>query len=193
MKKMMNFLLLLALLLPFSAAQAQDSANPEMVVIPGTIQSELGCVSDWLPDCENTALVYDAEDDVWQGTFLIEPGNDQDEKGPRYKAAINGGWGEIYGLNANAGGADIPLGREQATEVKFYCGHKSHWATDSFNSVSIWAWRSAIMLLRRLCRPRPPISRRPTMLQATTMPRRVDSFMMSILFQFRFSCGNTTP
>ncbi|PKN93545.1 MAG: DUF3372 domain-containing protein [Chloroflexi bacterium HGW-Chloroflexi-6] len=135
MKKVMNFLLLLALLLPFSAAQAQDSANPERVVIPGTIQSELGCASDWLPDCENTALVYDAEDDVWQGTFLIEPGNDQDEKGPRYKAAMNGGWGENYGLNATAGGADIPLVVEQATEVKFYYDHKSHWVTDSFNSV----------------------------------------------------------
>lgn len=83
MKKWINFALLVCLLLPFSSAQAQDSANPETVVIPGTLQSELGCPADWLPDCENTALVYDAEDDVWQGTFLVEPGNDQDQKGPQ--------------------------------------------------------------------------------------------------------------
>lgn len=135
MKKWINFALLVCLLLPFSSAQAQDSANPETVVIPGTLQSELGCPADWLPDCENTALVYDAEDDVWQGTFLVEPGNDQDQKGPRYKAALNGGWGENYGLNATPGGADIPLALEQAAQVKFYYDHKSHWVADSFNTI----------------------------------------------------------
>ncbi len=135
MKKVMNFLLLLALLLPFSAAQAQTSANPETVVIPGTIQSELGCTGDWMPDCENTALAYDAEDDVWQGTFLVSPGNDQDQKGSRYKAALNGGWSENYGLNASAGGSDIPLPVSEPTEIKFYYDHKTHWVTDSFNTV----------------------------------------------------------
>ncbi|MCG2784355.1 MAG: pullulanase-type alpha-1,6-glucosidase [Anaerolineae bacterium] len=135
MKKIVNFLLLLVMLLPFSAAQAQASANPEKVVIPGTIQSELGCSGDWMPDCENTALVYDAEDDIWQGTFLIPPGSDQDQKGARYKAAINGAWSENYGLNAIAGGGDIPLAVKEPTEVKFYYDHKTHWVTDSFNTV----------------------------------------------------------
>lgn len=137
MKKWMKFVSLLALacLLPFSAAQAQDADGPERVVIPGTLQSELGCSGDWMPDCDQTALVYDAEDDVWQGTFLVQPDNDQDQRGSRYKAAINGSWNENYGLNATAGGADIPLEVTQPTEVKFYYDRKTNWVTDNFNTV----------------------------------------------------------
>ncbi len=90
------------------SAVAQGS-NPEKVNIPGTHQDELGCSGDWQPDCENTLLAYDPEDDVWQGTFEIQPNNDDDKKGPRYKAALNGGWGENYGTNATLNGPDIPL------------------------------------------------------------------------------------
>ncbi len=89
-------------------AQAQGS-NPEMVNIPGTHQDELGCPGEWMPDCENTLLTYDNEDDVWQGTYEIQPANDSDKNGPRYKVALNGNWTVNYGANASAGGADIPL------------------------------------------------------------------------------------
>ncbi len=134
-RRLVHFMLLLMVLLSFSPAQAQASANPDKVVIPGTLQSELGCSGDWQPDCDQTALVYDPEDDVWQGVFRVEPGNDQDKKGPRYKAAINGSWSENYGLNATPGGADIPLLVTQPTEVKFYYDHKTHWVTENFNTV----------------------------------------------------------
>ncbi|HAE59086.1 MAG TPA: DUF3372 domain-containing protein, partial [Anaerolineae bacterium] len=40
-----------------------------------------------------------------------------------------------YGLNAIAGGGDIPLPVKEPTEVKFYYDHKTHWVTDSFNTV----------------------------------------------------------
>jgi pullulanase-type alpha-1,6-glucosidase len=124
----------------FSAFQPQSlsvaQANvPTTVTIPGTLQSELGCAGDWMPDCEATFLQYDAEDDVWQGTFLVQPNNDQDKKGPRYKAALNKGWTENYGANAASGGADIALVVSEPTEVKFYYDHKTHWVTDNFNSV----------------------------------------------------------
>jgi pullulanase-type alpha-1,6-glucosidase len=108
--------------------------QPDKVVIPGTHQSELGCSGDWQPDCDLTALTYDAEDDVWQGTFLIQPGNDQDAKGPRYKVALNGSWAENYGRGAQAGGADIPLVVDRPTEVKFYFDYKTRWVTENFNS-----------------------------------------------------------
>jgi pullulanase len=114
-------------------AQAQGS-NPDMVNIPGTHQDELGCSGEWQPDCENTKLTYDIEDDVWQGTFEIQPANDGDKKGPRYKAALNGGWGENYGTNATANGPDIPLVVTEPTQVKFYYDHKTHWIADSFNN-----------------------------------------------------------
>ena len=124
------------LLVPAAAAQG---SNPQMVNIPGTHQDELGCSGDWQPDCEDTQLTYDPEDDVWQGTFEIEPANDDDKNGPRYKAAINGGWGENYGTNATANGPDIPLVVEEPTEVKFYYDHKTHWIADSLNEQIIVA------------------------------------------------------
>ena len=117
-----------------SAVQAQSTPKPVSVTIAGTLQDELGCSGEWQPACENTMLKYDAEDDVWQGTFEIQPNNDGDKKGPRYKAALNGGWGENYGINASAGGADIPLLVTAPTQVKFYYDHKTHWITDNFNT-----------------------------------------------------------
>lgn len=117
-----------------SAAWAQSTPNPDSVNIPGTHQDELGCSGEWQPDCANTQLTYDLEDDVWQGTYEIQPANDADKIGPRYKAALNGSWGENYGLNAAGGGADIPLLVSEPTVVKFYYDHKTHWITDSFNT-----------------------------------------------------------
>ena len=121
-----------------SAVEAQGS-TPEMVNIPGTHQDELGCPGEWQPACENTLLTYDIEDDVWQGTFEIQPANDADKKGPRYKAALNGDWSENYGVNASQGGADIPLVVTEPTQVKFYYDHKTHWIADNFNKKIIVA------------------------------------------------------
>ena len=136
--------MILALFLPLSAsvAQAQSETNPESVNIPGTHQDELGCSTEWQPACENTMLAYDEEDDVWQGTFEIEPGNDADKKGPRYKAALNGSWSENYGQNAALDGRDIPLVVDEPTQVKFYYDNKTHWITDNFNSPIVVAMGS---------------------------------------------------
>src|SRR5215216_8032671 len=123
-------------------AQAQSSSNPESVGIAGTHQDELGCPGDWQPECENTLLTYDTEDDVWQGTFEIQPGNDDDKKGPRYKAALNGSWDENYGANATPGGADLPLVLDEPTQVKFYYDRKTHWITDNFNTPVVVAMGS---------------------------------------------------
>mgnify|MGYP003575310468 CR=1 FL=1 len=125
-----------------SVSQAQSDTDPQSVNVPGTHQDELGCPGEWLPDCENTLLVYDEEDDIWQGTFEIEPANDDDKSGPRYKAAPNGSWSENYGQNAAPGGADIPLVVDEATPVKFYYDHKTHWITDDFNSPIVVAMGS---------------------------------------------------
>ena len=71
--KLLHILLITATLLAsFSAgtvpsARAQGS-NPEIVNIPGTHQDELGCPGEWQPECENTKLTLDTEDDVYQGT-----------------------------------------------------------------------------------------------------------------------------
>ncbi len=114
--------------------RAEDTPAPETVGLPGTHQDELGCAGEWQPGCEATLLTYNAEDDVWQGTFEIQPGNDDDKRGPRYKVALNGSWDENYGARASRGGADIPLVVNETTLVKFYYDHKTHWITDSYNT-----------------------------------------------------------
>ena len=108
---------------------ADHTPAPASVTIAGTLQSEAGCSGDWQADCAATHLAYDAADDVWQGIFALPSG------GYEYKAALNDGWDENYGLHAAANGANIPLNLGANTSVKFYYDHKSHWTTDNQSSV----------------------------------------------------------
>ncbi len=131
-----NLALILAMLFSSFASlrltqtvKASHTPNPSSVTIAGSLQSELGCPDDWQPDCANTHLVYDANDDVWQETFALPSGSYE------YKAALNNSWDENYGLHAAAGGANIPLNLGANASVKFYYDHKSHWITDNQNSV----------------------------------------------------------
>lgn len=59
---------------------------PDRVVIPGTLQSKLGCPGDWLPDCDATGLAFNPVDEIWRGEFDIPRGDYE------YKAALNGSW-----------------------------------------------------------------------------------------------------
>ena len=72
--------------------------------------------------------MYDANDDVWQGTFSLSAGSYE------YKAPLNDAWTENYGLHAVADGPNIPLDLPSGTGVKFYYDHKSHWITDNVGS-----------------------------------------------------------
>jgi hypothetical protein len=64
----------LRFLLAFSAVAAlvgpsvlaSDTPDPASVTIAGSLQSELGCAGDWMPDCAATHLTYDASDGIWQ-------------------------------------------------------------------------------------------------------------------------------
>src|SRR5215510_2289652 len=75
-------------------AAASNTPNPTNVTVAGSLQSELGCGGDWDPGCAATHLTYFADDDVWQGTFNVPAGNWE------YKAPLNNGWDENYGLHA---------------------------------------------------------------------------------------------
>ena len=104
------------------------SAATVSVNIPGSYQSEVGCLSDWDPACPQTGLAYDAADDVWQATFTIPAGSYE------YQAALNGSWTESYGQHGIPGGLNIALNLPASTPVKFYYDDKSHWVTDDVNS-----------------------------------------------------------
>ncbi|HEX6202566.1 MAG TPA: alpha-amylase, partial [Thermoanaerobaculia bacterium] len=120
-------LLLLALAAP--PAGAADTPDPTRVTIAGSLQDELGCPGDWMPDCALTHLAYDAEDTVWQATFAVPAGSWE------YKAALDDSWAENYGLNATRDGANIGLSLAAPTDVKLYYSHATHWVTDDVGSL----------------------------------------------------------
>lgn len=114
---------------PATPVLADHTGVPSSVTIAGSLQSELGCPNDWAPECTETYLTFDADDNVWQATFTVPAGDWE------YKAALNNTWDENYGLNAQQNGPNIPLSLGADTAVKFYYSHDTHWITDNVNSV----------------------------------------------------------
>jgi len=108
---------------------ASDTPTPTSVTVAGDLQDELGCPGDWQPDCAATHLVYDGDDNVWQGVFAVPAGSFQ------YKAPLNDSWDENYGLNAVRGGDNIPLALAAGQDVKFFYSHETHWITDNTRSI----------------------------------------------------------
>jgi pullulanase-type alpha-1,6-glucosidase len=110
-------------------AIAQDNKDgfptPTLVVVPGTIQSKLGCPGDWQPNCENTALTFDEAQGLWTGTFDLPAGRYE------YKVALDGSWDRNYGANGQAGGPNIPLVLEADSSVTFTYDHATGIITDS--------------------------------------------------------------
>src|SRR5512138_1799149 len=107
---------------------ASHTPEPSSVTLAGSLQSELGCAGDWDPACAATHLTYDANDGVWQGTWTVPAGSYE------YKAALNEGWDENYGANAQQSGANIPLNLGADASVKFYYSHETHWVTEKQTS-----------------------------------------------------------
>src|SRR5438552_2915765 len=69
---------LVASFIPAASAPAVFASHtpaPSSVTIAGSLQSELGCSGDWVPDCAATHLTYDSADDVWQRTFSLPGGS----------------------------------------------------------------------------------------------------------------------
>lgn len=111
---------------PATAPLSQNA--PTSVTLVGSLQDELGCPGDWQPDCADTGMAYDADDDVWQYEPTIPAGDYE------YKVALNGSWDENYGAGAQRDGPNIPLSLGAQQRVKFYYDHKSHWITDNQTS-----------------------------------------------------------
>ena len=98
-----------------SAAEDASSDEPvayDMVNIPGTAQTAIGCSGDWLPNCEESALTL-GDDGLWSGTFDIPSGEYE------VKVAINGGWDINFGVDGQHNGANIAFTLEADTSVTF--------------------------------------------------------------------------
>lgn len=122
---------LILTLLSASFVLAQENPDgfpePEMVVVPGTIQPALGCGGEWNTTCPESALTYNEETGLWEGTFLIPTGVYE------YKIALDGSWDRNYGLGGVASGSNIPLSLDEDTEVTFTYDHSTGIVIDSVN------------------------------------------------------------
>lgn len=108
--------------------RAQED-QPTSVTVAGTFQKALGCPDDWQPACDKTALVYDADDDLWSGTFDLAAGDYE------FKAALNGSWDLNYGAKAEAGGANIVLTLAEPGKVRFLFDAKTGYITNDRLSI----------------------------------------------------------
>ncbi len=102
--------------------------EPELVVVPGSFQDEVGCSGEWQPDCTETELTFNEESGLWEGVFSIPAGEYE------YKVALDGTWDRNYGANAEAGGPNIPLSVPEDMDVAFTYDHSTGVISDSIGS-----------------------------------------------------------
>lgn len=79
-----------------------DNKNKVIAVAPGNFQSELGCSSDWQPDCLRSWLKDSDGDGIYSFTTRNLPAGTYETK-----VAINESWNENYGENGVPNGANI--------------------------------------------------------------------------------------
>jgi hypothetical protein len=96
-----------------------------LVNLAGSFQSELGCSSDWMPDCDASALTYDPGSNLWTGIFLIPPGNYE------YKVTLNHSWSENYGLGGVLNGANLSLQVNGNKKILFRYNPDTHMVSTS--------------------------------------------------------------
>ncbi len=106
--------------------------QPGTAAIAGTLDSELGCAADWLPDCPQAQMDQPGSDGIWKKQVAIPAGTYS------YKVALDGSWTENYGVGAVRDGPNIDLETADG-EVTFYYDHATHWATDDENDPIITA------------------------------------------------------
>lgn len=87
-----------------NAVNLVEEEEPEqpidLVTVPGSHNSEMGCAGDWAPGCEAAKLTLRA-DGIYSGTFDVAPGDYE------YKVAINGSWDLNYGANGEPNGGNV--------------------------------------------------------------------------------------
>ena len=99
------------------------------VTVAGSLQSEIGCPTDWDPACATSHLTFNTNNGLWEGTFQIEAGEYE------YKVAINNSWDVNYGAGGAAGGANIPITiAADTTSVTFVWDQVSQVVTHTLNN-----------------------------------------------------------
>ncbi|WP_251452347.1 pullulanase-type alpha-1,6-glucosidase [Microbacterium sp. Marseille-Q6648] len=98
--------------------EEEPESSIDMVTVPGSFNSEMGCAGDWAPGCEQAKLTLRA-DGIWEGTFDLPAGSWE------YKVAINGSWDLNYGANGEQNGSNVTLTHDGGP-VTFYFDPRSN-------------------------------------------------------------------
>jgi glycosidase len=96
---------------------------PTTVTVPGSFNVEMGCSSDWMPDCVAARLAKDSGDGLWKGTFTIPAGSWE------YKIAINNSWDVNYGAGGERNGGNITYKNGSTRAVTFVYDPATHLVT----------------------------------------------------------------
>ncbi|MEE2569973.1 alpha-amylase family glycosyl hydrolase [Pseudarthrobacter sp. J64] len=98
------------------------SQQPQSVTVAGSLNSEMGCAGDWMPDCTQAFMTLDQTDLVWKKTVDLPAGSYE------FKAALNGSWTENYGAGGVSNGGNITLTHDGGP-VTFRYDHFTHLIT----------------------------------------------------------------
>lgn len=88
---------------PVSVTVSAPEPAVDSVTVAGSLQDEIGCAADWLPDCAASHLAFDESDGQWHGTFELPAGSYE------WKVAIDDSWDLNYGAGGAAGGGNLTL------------------------------------------------------------------------------------
>ena len=96
------------------------SQQPSAVAAAGSMDSELGCATDWEPACQQAQLALDPADLVWKLTVPDLPAGSYE-----FKAALNKSWDVSYGAGGATPGANIVF-EHDGGPVTFRYDHFTH-------------------------------------------------------------------
>ncbi|BDZ41058.1 alpha-1,6-glucosidase [Paraoerskovia sediminicola] len=99
--------------------EPEPEGDIELVTVPGSHGSEMGCAGDWTPGCEAASLTRRESDGVYAGTFDIPAGTYE------YKVAVNGSWDVNYGSGGVQDGDNVSYTTDGGP-VTFYWDPVSH-------------------------------------------------------------------
>lgn len=88
-------------------APAAAADDMPIISVAGSFNSEIGCGSDWQPDCAEAQLTYDVASGLYIGEFDIPVPADGEQY--EYKYTQDGGWDVNWGQFGVAGADNIKL------------------------------------------------------------------------------------
>jgi glycosidase len=99
------------------------SQQPQAVAIAGSLNTELGCATDWAPTCVEAQLTLDTDTLVWKLSAKNLPAGTYE-----FKAALNRSWDVNYGADGVANGGNIQYTHDGGP-VTFRYDHVTHLIT----------------------------------------------------------------